>query len=295
MKNLILKAGFVLIFFVFLTSCDDEDNGPQTASLDLNISNLENLGADEQYEGWIIVNGSPVSTGTFTVNDMGQLSQSSFTVDQADLDNAAAFVLSIEPVPDTDPAPSAIKLLGGDFSGSTASVSVNHGAALGSAFSSASGKYLLATPTTIATDDETSGVWFIDNSSGSAMAGLNLPGLPSGWVYEGWAVIDGSPLSTGTFTMVGTADNSAPFSGTEQGPAYPGEDFVQNAPAGLTFPTDLTGKNIVISIEPSPDNSAAPFQLKPLVKETPAGAMPMQVIDMDNTVSSTFPTGTVTR
>ena len=103
------------------------------------------------------------------------------------------------------------------------------------------------------------------------------------------------PVSTGTFTMTGAADNGAPFSGSEQGPAYPGEDFVTNAPTGLTFPTDLTGNTIVVSIEPSPDNSVAPFQLKPLVKETPAGAMPMEVINMDNTVSSTFPTGTVTR
>jgi len=237
MKNLFLKAGFVLVFFVFFTSCgDDEDNGPQTASLDLNLSNLANLGADEQYEGWIIVNGSPVSTGTFTVDDMGQLSQSSFTVDQTNLDNAAAFVLSIEPIPDTDPAPSAIKLLGGDFSGNSASISVNHGAALGDDFSSASGKYFLATPTSATDNDPTSGFWFIDNSSGTAAPGLSLPALPAGWVYEGWAVIDGSPLSSGTFTMVDVADNNAPFSGSEQGPPFPGEDFVQNAPAGLTFP-----------------------------------------------------------
>lgn len=295
MKNLFMKAGFILSIVFLISSCDDEDNGPQTASLDLSVSNLANLGTGEQYEGWIIVGGNPVSTGTFTVNDMGQLSQSTFTVDQADLDNATAFVLSIEPIPDSDPAPSAIKLLGGDFSGSSASISVNHGAALGDDFSSASGKYLLATPTTTTDNDETSGFWFIDNTSGSAEPGLSLPTLPAGWVYEGWAVIDGSPVSSGTFTMVGTADNSAPFSGSEQGPAYPGEDFVQNAPAGLTFPTDLTGNTIVVSIEPSPDNSAAPFLLKPLVKETPADAMPMEVIDMDNVVSSTFPTGTVTR
>ena len=52
---------------------------------------------------------------------------------------------------------------------------------------------------------------------------------------------------------------------------------MQNAPLGLTFPVDLTGNTIVVSIEPPPDNSAAPFQLKPLVTETLAGAMPMEV------------------
>lgn len=291
MKRLILLSTLLLVFF----ACDEDNDDPQTGNLKLDIDNLANLGSSEQYEGWVIVNGNPVSTGTFTVDDNGNLSQTSFMVDISDLENATAFVLSIEPIPDTDPAPSDIKLLGGPFSGNTANISVDHGAALNTGFGNATGTYLLATPTTSASDDETSGVWFIDNSSGSPTAGLSLPALPSGWAYEGWAVIDGMPVSTGTFNMVDASDDDDMFSGSEPGPSYPGEDFINNAPAGKTFPTDLTGGMIVVSIEPSPDNNEAPFQLKPLVSETPADAMPLNPIDMNNTVSSTFPTGTITR
>ena len=56
------------------------------------------------------------------------------------------------------------------------------------------------------------------------------------------------------------------------GPPFPGEDYLVNAPMGLTFPTNLAGGTAVISIEPDPDNSPNPFTLKPLVKMIPADA-----------------------
>ena len=65
------------------------------------------------------------------------------------------------------------------------------------------------------------------------------------------------------------------------------------APSGLTFPTDLTGGTAVISIEPVPDNSPAPFVLKPLVGMIPSGANVHSVLDMGQNLS--FPTGSVTR
>ena len=64
------------------------------------------------------------------------------------------------------------------------------------------------------------------------------------------------------------------------GPNYPGEDFLQNAPAGLTFPTDLKGMTIVISVEPVPDNSPNPFTLKPLAHMVPNNAADHTAISM---------------
>jgi hypothetical protein len=162
--------------------------------------------------------------------------------------------------------------------------------------STATGDYILATPTdgTNGTD-ENSGVWWLNNSSGSAVAGLSLPALPAGWEYEGWAVINGTPVSTGKFTSVSGADLAAPYSGTTAGPAFPGEDLLTNAPSGLNFPTDLAGQKVVISIEPSPDNSAAPFLLKPLVGEVPATATDHTVYNMANNAAGSNPTGTVTK
>ncbi len=246
---------------MILSAISDDDNTLINANLTLNLSGLEELGDDFVYEGWIIVDGSPVSTGTFSSISFPQ----SFTVNATQLNDATTFVLSIEPAVDSDPAPAATKILAGDFSGNSASVDSN---GLVGDFSASTGKYILATPTDNDDTNEASGVWFLDNSSGSAVAGLDLPTLNDGWKYEGWAVMNGQPVSTGTFSSTTSADDNAstsPYKGGEgDGPPFPGEDYLQNAPSGLTFPTDLKGTTIVISVEPNPDNSPLPFTLKPL-------------------------------
>lgn len=282
----------VLALGMLATSCsNDDDNSSNMTDLVLNLSGLEALGDDFVYEGWIIVNGSPVSTGTFSSVTFPQ----SFTVNAEQLDNASTFVLSIEPAVDPDPAPAATKILAGDFSGNSANISSN---GIVGDFSTASGNYILATPTDSDNMNEESGVWFLDNSSGSAVDGLSLPNLPDGWKYEGWAVIGGTPVSTGTFTDVSDFDDNATtsiFKGDDgDGPAYPGEDFLQNAPSGLTFPTNLRGTTIVISVEPSPDNSLAPFTLKPLAHMVPVAAMTHTTITM-GTGPVVSLSGTVTR
>src|SRR5262249_35399362 len=141
--------------------------------------------------------------------------------------------------------------------------------------------------------DEKSGVWLLDLSTGSPAAGLSLPTLPAGWVYEGWAVIGGKPGSTGRFTSAAGRDQSAPDSGPTAGPPVPGEDFLQAAPSGLTFPTDLSGQTIAVSVEPDPDDAPTPFTLKPLLGMVPAAALDHKDYPLDNKASS-FPTGTAT-
>jgi hypothetical protein len=305
MRTILLIVA-ISTFFIF--GCSEEDsptqNSPTNATLKLNINGLEDLGSTARYEGWIIVptlskstgivEDTPISTGEFTVNPTGTLSQTDFVVDATNLANATAFVLTIEPNPDNDPNPSAIHILAGDFSGSTADVNVDHPAALGNDFTSATGTYILASPTNGAMTDENSGIWFLDLSSGSPEQGLFLPTLPNGWKYEGWTVINGTPVTTGTYTSATVVDDADPFSSTMPGPPFPGEDFLVNAPAGLTFPTDIAGGVAVISIEPSPDNSPNPFTLKPLVGDIPMNATDHFNYNMNTNLSS-FPTGTVTR
>ena len=278
---------------LIFTSCNDDDSdGPSVSDLTLSIDGLEDLGSDFAYEGWIIVDGDPVSTGTFTVDANGNLSETTFEVSNSELEAATMFVLSIEPVPDSDPAPAPTKLLAGAFDGGSASLSTS---TVGSDFESSTGTYIIAAPTgTGADNEEFSGIWFLDNSSGSAVAGLDLPELEAGWKYEGWVVIDGTPVTTGTFLDVETADEAAPFSGTNAGPSYPGEDFLVNAPSGLTFPTDLRGTTAVISIEPDPDNSEAPLTLKQQASMIPT-SLSGNPYDIDNNVSASFPSGSVSR
>ncbi|UCH66077.1 MAG: T9SS type A sorting domain-containing protein [Ignavibacterium sp.] len=284
-SSLLTSILFVLVFSFSANS--------QTVTL--GITGLEDLGSNYQYEGWLIVGGMPVTSGTFTVDGSGMLSQTVFTVNMSDMINATTFVLTIEPIPDPDPNPSSVHILGGDFTDFNAPLSVGHPAALGDDFSSIDGKYILATPTNGAMTDELSGVWFLDLSGGSPAVGLTLPTLPAGWKYEGWSVIGGMPVTTGTFTAVDMVDDADPYSGAMPGPPFPGEDFLVNAPSGLTFPTDLSGTTQVISIEPDPDNSTAPFTLKPLVATVPSPAMDHLTYAMSSNVAGSFPTGTATR
>ncbi|APD07607.1 hypothetical protein UJ101_02104 [Flavobacteriaceae bacterium UJ101] len=280
------------------TSCSDDDDAVATTTenLVLNISGLENLGTDYVYEGWIIVDGAAQTTGTFTVDDNGALSQTSFTLDKTALDAATTFVLTIEPAVGDDPAPSDTHILAGDFSGNSGDLTISHSAALGNDFSSAMGNYILATPSTNIDTDENKGLWFLDNSSGSPAVGLTLPTLPAGWVYEGWAIIDGQPVSSGRFTAVDMADmDGNPYAGTDNGlPPFPGEDFIMGTVDGLDLATATHISKAVISIEPEADNSPAPFTLKPLIGADLAADAAVHTV-MALSQNLTFPTGTVSR
>ena len=297
MKKLVYTSVLVL-FALTINSCGDDEGTPATAQLAMNISGLEDLGSSAIYEGWIIVDGNPISTGTFSVNGEGVPSATSFAVNPEDLAQATKYVLTVEPVPDNDPAPSDQKLVAGDFAGNTASISTAIMPGVGD-FSNAAGVYFLRTPT-----DETDGnnmndpygVWF-GTPGMPPTAGLTLPTLPTGWAYEGWVIGDAGPISTGTFTAFNERDSGNGFSGTENnaGPPIPGEDFFLNAPAGETFPLDVRGRMVVISIEPVPDNSPAPFLLKPLAATVPADAATAPTTHSFNQNLGSFPMGSVTR
>ncbi len=281
----------------FATSCSNDDDAATavstTSPLTVEFNGLEELGADFVYEGWIIVDGSPVSTGTFT-----SVESQTFQVNTVQLEAATKFVLSIEPAVDPDPTPADTKVLAGDFSGNSASVWVAPVTVNADMFTDSWGRFFLRTPTdetgTNNGNDE-NGIWF-GTPGAPPTAGLGLPTLAPGWKYEGWVVVDGvGPISTGTFTGLTEVDDSNNFSGIESnvGPPIPGEDFFLNAPVGVTFPLDVRGRTAVISIEPFPDDSPAPFAMKPLLGVAGTETAPT-THDLGLNLSS-LPTGTVTR
>lgn len=303
MNSKFLAIG-ALTFGMLLGSCsnDDDNNvGSNENNLKVSINGIEPLGDDFEYEGWIIVDEKPVSTGIFDVAEGKKELTKSFTVDADQLAKATAFVLSIEPTVDTDPAPSATKMFKADFSGNEAAIIANLVPGLGS-FTDVAGKYFLRTPTdetgTNNGNDE-NGIWFgIPGTMPPAPGFTGMPELDenSGWVYEGWVVTENGPISTGTFTKFSDRDSSNMFSGTQAnaGPPAPGEDFFLNSPRTEDiFPLDLRGKTVVISLEPADDNSPAPFSIKPLLSTIAQETAPA-VHDFGANLG-TFPSGTITR
>lgn len=298
--------GLLLLPAVMMVGCNNDDDSdnvddpstPSTSTLTVNIAGLEDLGSEAQYEGWIMVDGTPVSTGTFTVDASGNWSANTFSVNSTQLAAATKYILTVEPIPDPDAAPSDQKLVAGDFSGDKADISTAIAPAIGD-FSTAAGTMFLRTPTDetgMNNGNDENGVWF-GTPGAPPTSGLTLPTLPDGWAYEGWVIGDAGPISTGTFTAFDAVDASNIYSGTENnaGPPIPGEDFFLNAPAGETFPLDVRGRTVVISIEPVPDNSAAPFLLKPLLATVPTTAdVAPTTYNFDQNLAS-LPTGTATR
>lgn len=248
------------------TSCSDDDTPADPpaprADLTFNIIGLQELTNGATYEGWIIVDGEPISTGRFDKLEIGQ----KFSVEKAKLDEASDFTITIEGPDDDDKLPSDTKILSGSFANNVAVLDIDSVIA---DFNGSSGKFVMATPTDNpgTPDNDQFGLWFMDPNGGSPIAGLDLPELPKGWKYEGWLVTNDTPVTTGTFSSVDGKDDSSPYSGNEDAPDFPGEDFLNTAPAGLTFPQDgdVRGKQVVVSIEPFPDyDQAKPFYIKPL-------------------------------
>jgi hypothetical protein len=174
------------------------------------------------------------------------------------------------------------------FDGDSSSLSVAFPAALGTDFAGAAGGYVLAVPSGGGEGNYSSGIWWLDPAGGPGPS-LTLPELPEGWVYEGWVVGMGTPHTTGRFSSISGADSdgAGPAAGPAGAPPFPGQDF-------LDPESNLIGYAAVISVEPEPDNSPAPFTLKPLVDETidDVGAETLQPMALN---LASLPTGRALR
>lgn len=256
-----MTKAFSLVLLLLGVFCSVEAARMITIDLDLRSSGIEPLGTGYVYEGWVIVNGLPVSTGTFNPSASQTTVMQTATV--ADL--PTKFVLSVEPVPDPNPAPSDTKPFAGMLTCTGTSCSGNADGATGTGvdLSSSSGVFFLATPTgSNQNAPYYNGIWMFTRP-GTAM---NIPNAPKGWQWEGWVAGPSGPVTTGVFNSSSgpDSDGAGPAMGTDPGaagaPQYPGSDF-------FLPPTNLAnGYTAVISLEPNPDDSAAPFFYKPLTK-----------------------------
>jgi hypothetical protein len=261
------------------------------------------------YEAWFVVDGVARSGGRFRVDAAGELLDLSGAAvpggvlrapSGLDISAASEIFVSIEPDDDSDPAPSASRVLGGLVSGGTAALSTGSARALGVAFAGASGIYFLETPTTEPAYDFNRGlVWAVlgDNPPATLAPGLSLPALPAnGWVYEAW-VTDSTEsgvisYSTGRFTSASGFDSdragqaAGPFGADEDGDGrgdgvpFPAQDFVDSAGNVPPLVLDDGGFGTFVSVEPEPDNAAAPFFIRPIEGAIPGGTSQV-TLDLD--------------
>lgn len=160
-------------------------------------------------------------------------------------------------------------------------------------FKTAKGVYTIFTPT--GTDPNTnSGIWFLNyKSAGVYETGLRLPELPSGWIYKGWVKVNGKYLPTGEFKLAAGNDAQNLYVGTNPMPAFPGEDFLQNDTLGVTYPIDLAGQEVMISVEPNGFNGYnknKPFPLFILSGSVPGSVSNTTSTSLQNNFTN-FPSG----
>ncbi len=284
----ILVVAFACIFILVACEQTSEVVSPPEPTISLSIANLPHLEHDDgHYELWATFLDFNKSAGEDgLMHDEGFMSLGQFNFSElgevVDLDgNPMRFVIPAgedvqllddviitvgrhihEPGSPNEPGPA---IAGGKFYGdertAIADISVSYVDAFGTNFSSVTGSYTLTAPSSVPTDSN-SGVWFFVPNPTPAPGLRNLPSLPAGWTYEGWMVSLTTFHSTGKFMKADSADfdGAGPGKGPGSGLNFPGQDFIVGDPArpDLSAP----GFSFMVTIEPSPDNSAAPFFLR---------------------------------
>jgi len=259
----------IITLIISFSACNyfESDNPSGISQIELNISNLKPLADTLVYAGWITTNSdSSFRIFESNVNQSGVITVST-TNEFGGLQKAQQFKVTVEKagIPDSLATPGSTVILSGRFTLGAAQLKTGDGVN----FSSSSGAYTITTPTDTL-DNNLSGVWFTGLSDGS-VAGLNLPVLHEGWTYEGWVVLNNDTLSTGKFTDPEAADDFSGYSGSAPGFPFPGEDFLVNPPAGLTFPVDLSNAKVMVTLEFISNNLTPPFLFTIFEGTVPAG------------------------
>lgn len=305
----ITTIAIIAIGLIF-TSCTKNDEITEK-TITQSFQNLPDLGDNYVYEGWLIVGNQKISTGRFSHTE--GVSFTSNAIDISAVSSATTYVLTIEPATETGAdltSPSGWIFSKGDFTNNTASPTTNDALYSGSTnLETATGSFFLKAPSVGTVGSDANGIWFIDALPPTKGGFTNLPTLANGWIYEGWVVVPNSnggmtPVSTGRFSNPDMADesffgaaNNNEFKGPNGVPPFPGEDFIadpNNRYAGVTFPIDLQNATVVISIEPTTNDDAAPFGLKPFVVALSNQATASSV-SLTNNYAGKAISGTVTR
>jgi len=237
--NVARALPLLLLALLILPSCGDEDPaGPPDGQFTVTFDGLPALGHGRYYEAWLTYPGEHLrheerlSLGQFVMNGDGTSSSldggpAAFALDDTHhLADAVDILVTVESEGSTVAGPALIAgVVTGDENEGRATLTTLHPVAVGADLTTASGSFILATPTDGEGANETHGLWFTDPAGAPA---LNLPALASGWTYHAHAFHGGHSLSLGTFTVSDAVDSDG--AGAEAGAqaafTAPGSDFI---------------------------------------------------------------------
>lgn len=291
-----MRLALPLAALLVLSACDSGsavEEVPQYFQAQLLFDAMPSLEDGATYQAWALVanNWEPVARFNYDeqgrlIDEAGRLRANTF-VSEFDMQPATEFLVSIEGRRDTDLVPSNTRILQGPIVGSSASLN------FASAVVDLSGvvvNYTIGTPTDSDGSNESFGFWL--GTPGTYAPAMIAPTLGDGWTYELWAELSTGPVSLGRFASPSRRDSAAPFSNQAETFSVPGEGFVMNAPAGVTFPLDVGGLGVFITVEPEPDETGpTPFGLRIQEATIPSGVAGGEALSM--TAVSAFPSGTV--
>ena len=293
-----------------LAGCNDtglEFEPAGSSIIQLSFDGLEPLDGGLNYQAWVIRlnNGSywGAPLGIFNMDGDGNLVDPSSGAPMsgdfpAKLYPAEVYgvQVSVELSDTTVSQPSSTLLLGGPVAGRTGNLSLAHWLGVAVDFEPMEGTFMLMTPSDGDSENERSGLWFGDNSTGEVLPGLFLPQAPQGWDYEGWVVSGSDTLSTGKFALPNAGDTTDLFGGLSDTPAVPGQDFLFNPPQGISFPLDLAGGSAFLTLEPWEEWDVAPerpFPIRLMEAQIPQDAAAKVTYVLESRFPE-FPTGVVT-
>jgi hypothetical protein len=243
-----------------------------------------------RYAAWVnLERGEIVALGGFRIDENGRpIDQNGdlierFVSDQ-NLFKSVSMLITIEPFATVGDSPGSAVILQGPVIEGVVQLTVPAPQGV----RAAQGSYRVFTPTDGPGTNEGSGVWAV-SVAGDPL--LQLPSLNNLYAYEHYMVIDGVTLTMGRFLSPAAADFINLFSGSEPAPAFPGEDFLVDAPAGVKFPANLAGARLIVTLEPILDDTADPSQLVIFEATLPASVVGGETIALTNRAAD-FPTGT---
>lgn len=260
----------------------------------LQADNLRPLDPDTQgvYYLWALLERNRAELlGSFAIDESGEIVDDNgapidiFRSNEFSVRKTLRLLVTIELPGPAPESPSGMQILSGTVIDGVSNLTVP----ISRTIADASGSLRVFTPTDGPGTNEVSGFWFM-NVDGEAT--LRLPDTTGALVYETFIELGGQAIPLGRFERGDQEDDANQFSAEQvEAPERPGEDLLMDAPEGLTFPTDISGARVTVSLEGRSNDFVSRSQLIVLEAFLPAGLTANTIVPLANIANQTFPSG----